>query len=420
MKIGSIWVLCSFLFLGQLYPQQKGLQWTSWEKGWLDIHHISTGRGDAAYFIFPDATTLLVDAGDMSETHPRALSPRNTKRLPNTSRSAPEWIVDYIKQFAPKNQEPHLDYVLITHYHDDHFGEMDSTRTIVDKSNYALTGITEVGHYLPIGTLLDRGSEYPVDLRDEKIQAEFKKQGAGGTIATLKNYWKFVEHQSKANGMLHATLEGGKLDQIRLRNTPTDFPDFQVRNIAVNGTIWSGEGEQFFSLFRQGEYPGENPLSSCIKISYGKFDYFTGGVISGVDEYGDTEFESVESNIAPVVGPVDIATLNHHGNRDSQNKYYVRSMRPRVWISQVWSSDHPDNNVLRRLLSKKLYPGERDLFSTAILQPNKDVIGELLNRYKSQQGHIVVRVHNKGDSYTIFVLNDQSESREVIAKFGTL
>lgn len=416
MKAGIIAAL--FMSFVQLFSQEKAQQLPSWEKGWLDIHHIATGRGDATFFIFPDATTLLIDAGDMSETHARTLSARNTKRLPNTTRSAPEWIVDYIKQFFPKNQLPRLDYALITHYHDDHFGEMDATRTVFDKGNYALTGITEVGHHIPIRTLLDRGSGYPIDLKDEKNQEEFKRQGDSGAISTLKNYWSFADYQSKTNAMLHTTLEAGKLNQIKLTNAPMDFPDFNIRNIAVNGNIWTGHGETFHSLYKLGDSPGENPLSACIKISYGKFDYFTGGDIKGVDDYGDSNFGLIESHVAPVIGPVDIATLNHHGNRDSQNTYYVRSLRPRVWIGQSWSSDHPDNNVLRRLLSEDLYPGERDLFSTAMLQPNRDVIGNLLNNYKSQQGHVVVRVYEKGDKYDIFVLDDASEKREIIGKFG--
>ena len=30
-----------------------------WQAGYLDIHQISTGRGNAAYLIFPDGTTML-------------------------------------------------------------------------------------------------------------------------------------------------------------------------------------------------------------------------------------------------------------------------------------------------------------------------------------------------------------------------
>ena len=34
-----------------------------WQPGMLDIHQISTGRGNAGLYVFPDGTTLLVDVG---------------------------------------------------------------------------------------------------------------------------------------------------------------------------------------------------------------------------------------------------------------------------------------------------------------------------------------------------------------------
>ena len=59
------------------YSQGIDKQLPSWEEGMMDIYHINTGRGDAAFAILPDGTTLLIDAGVMSETHPRTLSARN-------------------------------------------------------------------------------------------------------------------------------------------------------------------------------------------------------------------------------------------------------------------------------------------------------------------------------------------------------
>jgi hypothetical protein len=398
--------------------QNKGGQLPQWEEGMLDIHHINTGRGDAAFFVFPDATTLLVDAGDMSETHPRTLSARNAVQKPDNSKTAPAWIVDYIHQFFPKNYPLQLDYGLITHYHDDHFGEMDVNRQRHPKGNYALTGMTEVGSLIPVKTHLDRGSSFPIDLKSPEVQNKIKGNDPYSIIATLQEYWRYMDYHAMEDGLVHETLIPGAIGQIKLTKRPGNFPAFSVRNIAVNGKVWTGEKEDHFSLFSEGEYPGENPLSTCLKITYGKFDYFTGGDISGIDALGQTDLNSLESHVAPVIGPVDVATLNHHGNRDSQNVFFVKMLRPRVWIQQNWSSDHPGEEVLRRITSKELYPGERDLFSTVMLQPLKDVIGNRLNQYKSQNGHIVVRVYNGGSRYTIFVLNDDSKEREIIAKFG--
>lgn len=400
------------------FSQQKNRQLPPWEKGMLDIHHINTGRGDAAFAILPDGTTLLLDAGDMSETHPRTLSARNAPLVPDKSKTAPGWIVDYIDQFFPSGAKRQLDYALITHFHDDHFGEMDSLRKKAPETDYFLTGITEVGHFIPIKKMMDRGFSYPINLKDEAVQNEERfKKDAYGMMATLKNYWKFLEFQHQNKGMDYERLIPGKVDQIGMVYH-RDHHDFSIRNIAVNGTVWTGVNADTLALFRPGNYPGENSLSTCIKISYGPFDYFTGGDISGIDAYGSTDLNALESHIAPVIGAVDVAILNHHGNRDSQNAYYVRTLRPRIWIQQNWSSDHPGEEVLRRITSKSLYPGERDLFSTTMLPPNKEVIGGKLEQYKSQNGHIVLRVYPHGTRYEIHILDDRSPKRELMETFG--
>jgi beta-lactamase superfamily II metal-dependent hydrolase len=418
-KIGNLILVLGFLMTTVCISQNAIEQLPPWEEGVLDIHHINTGRGDAVFTILPDGTTLLIDAGDMSETHPRTLSARNAKRLPNNTKSPPGWIVDYIQQFFPKGYKKKLDYALITHYHDDHFGELDSLRINAFEDDYFLTGITEVGYSLPIKKIMDRGFYYPINLKDNNTQnLDRFKSDAYSMIPTLKNYWKFLEVQNKKSGLIHETLIAGLENQIGLTYRPEEYSDFSIRNIAVNGTIWTGIKTDTLALFTPGDYPGENSLSTCLKISYGTFDYFTGGDISGIDAIGGTDINSVESNIAPVIGAVDVATLNHHGNRDSQNAFYVRTLRPRVWIQQNWSSDHPGDEVLRRITSKELYPGQRDVFSSVMLQANKDVIGGRLGQYKSQNGHIVLRVYPKGESYSIFILNDTSVKREIIAIFG--
>ncbi|MFN7118034.1 MAG: ComEC/Rec2 family competence protein [Saprospiraceae bacterium] len=398
---------------------QNTTQLPPWQEGFFDLHHISTGRGNAAYLVFPDGTTMLIDAGDISDTHPRTLSPRNSSRKPNASRSTGAWIADYIRQFAPANRPQVLDYAMITHYHDDHFGEWDETRPTAKNGAYKLTGIVEVGDQIPIKTLIDRGFDFPIDLKNKDFQ-ERAARDEYHIVQTLQEYWKFIAYHQQNSGLKNEVLQSGSNQQITLLKNPTNYPDFQVRNISVNGRVWTGfkDGETL-ELFKNGQYPGENPLSTCIKISYGKFDYFTGGDISGVNGWGEADFNSVEANIAPVVGAVDVATLNHHGNRDSQSAYYVRTLRPRVWVQQLWSSDHPGEEVLRRITSQNLYPGERDLFATDMLESNELVIGEkIANSYKSRHGHVVIRVYEKGLKYKVFILNDESEKREVIGAFG--
>lgn len=62
-----------------------------WEEGCLDIHTISTGRGDACLIIMPDGTTMMIDAGDNGKA--------KDKQHPDNSLRAGEWQARYIKHF---------------------------------------------------------------------------------------------------------------------------------------------------------------------------------------------------------------------------------------------------------------------------------------------------------------------------------
>jgi hypothetical protein len=127
----------------------------------------------------------------------------------------------------------------------------------------------------------------------------------------------------------------------------------------------------------------------------------------------------VETPMAKAIGEVDVATMDHHGNRDAVNEFQVKTFKPRVWIGQTWSSDHPGHEVLLRMTNTNIYPGPRDLFATNMLEANKIVIGPLIDRsYKSQQGHILVRVLPGGASYYVIILDDSSPTISVKAVFG--
>ena len=389
-----------------------------WQPGFLDIHHIQTGRGNAAFMIFPDGTTLLMDAGDISDTHPRTTSPRNSSRMPDGSRTAPEWIIDYIRQFHPSPSAPRLDYALITHFHDDHFGEWDSTRPLSAKAAYVLTGIMAIGDSLPIGTLIDRNTQQPIPVFEPPFTSRYAADDYH-IVQTLQHYQRFIKHWQKANGLRHEALEVGSRSQIKLQKNARAWPAFSVTGLAAGGRIFTGFDTTTYHLYAPGHYPGENPLSTCIKISYGAFDYFAGGDISGIDGHGQANTASVEAALAVVTGPVDVATLNHHGNRDAMSPVWVSTLRPLVWIGQSWSSDHPGEEVLRRLTSQQLYPGPRYLFATDMLEANRLVIGEKINQsYSSQQGHVVVRVQPGGHKYTVYVLDAADTERRLKASFG--
>ena len=138
----------------------------------------------------------------------------------------------------------------------------------------------------------------------------------------------------------------------------------------------------------------------------------------GMPPEGSPEWHDVETPVARAVGPVEACVLDHHGNRDSMNAFFVSTLRPQVFIIPVWSADHPGHTVLARLLSKRLYSEARDIFATNMIEANRIVIGPMLDQLKSSQGHILLRVENGGESFRVIIIDDSAETYRVKSIHG--
>ncbi|RIV27724.1 hypothetical protein DYU11_05330 [Fibrisoma montanum] len=419
---------------GSAFAQTIGQPLNPWQDGQVEIHFIHTGRGNCAFYVMPDGTTFLQDAGEQDPTDPRTLSLRNTPLVPDYTKRPYEWIADYIRQYMPAGRTPEIDHALVTHYHDDHYGHVYQGAPYDSSGRYFKTGITGLGSELPIRHLMDRGTTYPLPFGKD----ELKKRFASGTypeeFATLQNYWTFVDDQVRRNKLKHEVFAVGRTDQIAMLRNPTKYPTFRIQNFYSNGDVWTGQGvKHIFPDFSNEQanvrrpgtavpgmaMPGENQVSCGFKLTYGPFSFFTCTDISGMAELGLPDWYNVESKVAPYVGQVDVITTNHHANTDAMNVDYLRALRPRVIIQEVWSSDHPGHDALRRMTSRWVYPEDRDLFATNMLEANKIVIGPGLEKaYKAFEGHIVVRVEAGGERYWVYALNHRSRQREVMKIVG--
>lgn len=378
--------------VGELLP--------AWQRGGLDIHHINTGEGAAAFFVLPDGTTLLVDCGDGAEIAraPRYKSPRK----PDESRMPGEWVARYLQKVQPGGTSAPVDFLVISHFHPDHMG-----------------GVPELLRHVTVRTVLDRG--WP----DYGAPLPFAGPLAPRYRAALRDQ---VDHHQ-------ATIErfrAGAADQIRLRHTPADFPGFSVRNLAVNGEAWTGVGTEVRARFPAGQKIDENPHSAAFRLTYGTFDYFTGGDIPGSSpDPAQPAWTDMESAIAWATGPVDVAVLNHHGNADASTPFFLSVLQPRVCIAQVWAAKQLDPVTLARLQSDRIYPGPRDLFATNGLWAGRaehliELLGEAparahlekLNALAATQGHCVVRVAPGGARYQVLVLDDSDESLRIRSIHG--
>ena len=395
------------VFLCPAWGQQGGELFPAWTPGILDIHQISTGRGNSALLIFPDGTTALIDSGAQpADHHPRSVPPR-----PDASRTPGEWIARYVRRMLAHERTPTLDYAILTHLHDDHIGNLAGVSKVSSGGAYKLTGITEVAEYVPIRTIIDRAwpdYNYPEPLTPE----------------VLRNYRTFLGWQVQHNGLRVERIVPGRCDQIVLRRSAGKYPNFEVRNIAANGEVWTGVGTNTRKHFppladlTPPDLPSENMCSMALRISYGRFDYFTGGDITAYKDEGEPPWRDIERPVAQATGPVDVYILNHHGHYDSNSAYFISMLRPRVAIMPVWSAAQPDRHILRRLVFEDRYPGPRDVFATSMAEANRAVLADWMDRLKALEGHIVVRVAAGGDVYKVFVLDNAAENYRIKSVHG--
>jgi hypothetical protein len=158
--------------------------------------------------------------------------------------------------------------------------------------------------------------------------------------------------------------------------------------------------------------------SIAIRLSYGKFHYFTGGDLPSDTEDGEEPWRDIETPVARASGPVDVAVANHHAYFDAVGPDFVRLLRPRVFVIPTWYVAHPSILPLQRMLSQRLYKGERDIFATNVMAANKLVNNQFISKLKSLEGHVVVRVAPGGGEFRVIVCDNADDSDRVKAVFG--
>lgn len=357
-----------------------------WQEGYMDIHTIATGRGDATLVIMPDGTTLMIDAGDNGK--------KKDKQHPDDSKRAGEWQAIYMKHFMqglPGNGK--VDYAMITHFHDDHMGAV--SEMLPGSNGYGLSGITLVGELVGYNKLIDRG--YP--------KYDFPAKNANGANKKfMPEYHKFVKYQM-SHGMKMEKFDVGGLNQIRMVHNPKKYRNFEIRNLAGNGEVWTGKGKKSEKQYKGDPKLFDENVNSCaIRITYGNFKYYNGGDLSGGNwsSYKSDE-RDMETPMAKVCGKVDVAKANHHGYYETCNGAFLNIVSPDVMIIDARSDNHPVPSTMSRMVDPLVWtePGE---FYITVDQARKK-LGEELWSYFKPWGHIVVRVYEGGKEYQVFVLD---------------
>lgn len=412
-------IVLSFAFIADAAPKgkkkSKGAQdWSAqaekgvlpaWEKGYLDIHSINTGTGESTFIIMPDGTQMLVDmAGAVTSPDDKMFMPF----IPDNSRRPGEWINRYMARCMAWTGNQNLDYVSITHFHGDHMGNVSESFPTSAIGDWKTMSVTDVLDGNKVGLLVDRAYpdySYPRNIVNHKAVA---------------NYLKCANWHVENSGMKMARFVPGVDDQFVMLYDADAYPTFKVQNIAANGEVWTGKGTETTCAFPPQETfvgggkskdhsPSENAVSSVIKVSYGKFDYYGGGdVTHNGQKYYD--WKDVERPVADAVGRVEVMKADHHGSSDSNNPYIVNTLSPQAVIINVWRNVQPRGGIAKY--------NDADIFMSNLHPSMEEKLGDAMERVLMTAGHIVIRVNPDGRSYYIYALKDTDESMVITSRFG--
>ena len=388
-----------------------GSQMPLWQNGTFEIHSISTGRGESNFYIFPDGTSMLIDAAGSLVTEEICTK----KGVGTVTQARPGWhissadiIANYIKHFNPRGEN--VDYYLNSHTHEDHMGSWpEKYEEYADfpkhtEGNFYMNGIVKLGTLLNFTKIIDRGYTLPINM---------------GTDDRIKDYQRFLKWSMDTKGLIYEVAKPGHDDQIVMRYNPSAYPDFKIRILCASGYAWTGNGYDTRRTIPTSKTeiskasPDENIFSVALMMDFGKFNLFTAGDLQW-EATSSAPWLNADEGIIPVVNKVEVMKASHHGSTNANSEELVNKLCPQtVWINP-WRSEQPGIPCMRRFVAAN---SDVSFFTTGIVESSKAPLAEVENNFKSWSGHIVMRVFPDG-KYYVYVLDDNDESYTVKSIHG--
>lgn len=245
-----------------------------WKRRFV-VHHFAVGTGDATLLRTPLGLTVLVDGG-----------PKGQGR---------KVIAPVLKRCYEIEA---LDYVIVTHPHLDHYGG------IQDLLEDDLLRINETLFYS--GDATERG-------KADKSYRRFLE------LVDQAKIRKEVPELGKRTLVEKDRDEDGRKDETA-----------RFRFLAVAGKV--EQSGLVDGLFREdGRAIDANALSVAFIVSYGSFDVFLGGDLTG----GEGRSPDVETPVAARASDVDVYKSNHHGSLTSSNPALMKKLKPEQVVISV-------------------------------------------------------------------------------------
>ncbi|HVS52748.1 MAG TPA: MBL fold metallo-hydrolase [Opitutaceae bacterium] len=329
----------------------------------LDVYWIDSEGGGSTLIVTPNDESVLIDAG-------------------NPGGRDPARIVAAAKAAGLAK----IDYLLITHWHGDHFG-----------------GVAEVADMFPVGAIYQRAlPDTDPDLRND---ASWLSRSKAFRAVTVKR-------ESLAPGVaipLRA-VSGGPALALRCLAADKKFiaptPEQQAHPTALVDAGPKGP-----------EPDADNDNSAVFLLSFGAFRFFDGGDLTWAWE---------PKLVSPynLVGAVDVYQTNHHGLDRSNNPMLLRGLTPTVTVMNNGPRKGGQAGTLALLKTipsiQASYQMHKSVSVDAALNAPDDHIANLVDARpadKCPANIIRMSVAADGKSYTISIpANGHTHTYQTTAK----
>lgn len=293
----------------------------SQENGKLQIHYMDVGQGDGAVLISPLGEILLFDNGFTQ------CGQRSVKYLASLGIT-------------------HIDYMIISHYHKDHFG---CTKAVLDK--------------FPL-----RKASY-----DRPGDPENATDTYDAYVAAVGNKRRHVNN-----------------------NTVITLDADSSNPVTINIAAFGGAGV---------DTTNENDQSVAAVVHFGEFDVMMAGDLSG---FKTKRYKDIETPVSKKVGQVEVLKINHHGSDHSSNSRWLAKLKPRVAMISAGNGNtfgHPTATTVRRLHDTgiaKVYWTERG--NGASPKAGRDVVanGAIIVQVSPGASKFTVSYKTKTDTYSMW------------------
>jgi len=230
----------------------------------LRIYFVDVEGGQATLFVTPSGGSLLIDTGWAGNAY------RDADRIVAAAKLAK------IKR---------IDFVLITHYHNDHVG-----------------GVPQLVTKMPVGTFIDHGPNREQSKQSTRAYADYQKATAGAKHLTPRPGDRLP---IKGADVIVASADGNLIQE--------PLPGAGQPNPYCSGVQQKGPDST------------ENARSLGLAITFGKLR---------IVDLGDLTWNKELELMCPEnkLGRADIFVVSHHGSELSNSPALVHGLQPRVAI----------------------------------------------------------------------------------------